>query len=351
MDADPYLSAAHQAMIAQLTGPLAAGAVDEPLELDAAGRVTVPGGWEPLLLAAPAGSLRETGLRLEGVLDPDGAATPLPALTFAAWTEAGAYLPLHRPTTDPATRTAQGYTLALRVRKLRPDGSARLVPVARTRNLVRLSTLHGVLGRMLYLLAAEKARLRRQGREILAVRRIGRAFADALDRHGADLGVARFAETLAVKDGQIVTLPGREADPAYRRRLAIYRPWLLPTRSRLLGLLNGPGDAGDPNAGPLGEMGLPVRFTVEEDDNELAVSMKIVGVGAGGHRDGFLRYVREAYLIWPLAGPAGDGVHARRFVSAEERARQETLRSGLRSGFAFTGEAAADPALAPQLAA
>lgn len=349
LTADPHLGAAHQAMAAQLTGPLAAGAADEPVDVDTAGRAAVPGGWEPLLLAAPAAPLREIGLRLIAVLDPDGAAIDLPPLDFAPWTEAGAFLPLHREQVDAATRTGTGFELALRVRELRPDGSTPLVPVAQTRNRVRLTVLHGVLGRALFLMGSEKARLRRAGRELVAAGSLDYAFADALDRHGADLGVARFADTLTVSGGQLVTAVARESDVDYRRRLAMYRPWLLPTRSRLLELLNGSGGPGDPNAGPLAELGVAERFSIIEQDNEFAVAVKIVGAGPGTHRANFLDYVRRTVLVWPRNNTAANAVHNVRFVPASARTRTGELRTALRTMFAFTADAATDPALAPAL--
>lgn len=347
--ADPHLGAAHQAMAAQLTGPLAAGAADEPVDVDTAGRAAVPGGWEPLLLAAPAAPLRDVGLRLIPVLDPDGAAIELPPLDFAPWTEAGAFLPLHREPIDPETRTGTGLALALRVRQLRPDGSMPLVPVAQTRNYVRLTVLHGILGRVLFLMGSEKARLRRAGRELRAARSLDFAFADALDRHGADLGVARFADTLTVTGGQIVTAVARESDTDYRRRLGMYRPWLLPTRSRLLELLNGPGEPTDPNTGPLSGLGVGERFSVIEDDNEFAVAVKIVGAGPGAHRVNFLDYVRRTVLVWPRNDAAANTVHNARFMPTSARTRTNDLRAALRTMFTFAADAATDPALAPTL--
>jgi hypothetical protein len=347
---DPHLSASHRAMADQLTGPFQAGAADEEVTISAAGRATVAGGREPLLLVAPSASLADTGLIVEAVLDPGGADTELEDVTFAPWTEAAAFVPLHRPPVAPGTGTAAGFVLDLRVRELRPDGSTALVPVGQTRNRITLTLLQGVLGRMLALLGSEAPRLRRQGRELLAARQLRFARDDALDRHGADLGVSRFADTLAVRNGQIVTDVERESDTAYRRRLGVYRPLLVPTRDRLLELLNGPGDPGDPNAGPIGEMGLQDRFSVLEADNELAVAVKIVGSGAGQHRANFLTYVRNAFLIWPANNQTAQDMHDDRFLPSTLRQRQKDLRTALRAHFSFEAEAAADPALAAPVA-
>ena len=61
------------------------------------------------------------------------------------------------------------------------------------------------------------------------MRRLANARDDALDRTGAELGVPRFADTLAFRGGAIVTDARREPDDEYRRRLRLYRPWFLPT--------------------------------------------------------------------------------------------------------------------------
>ena len=152
---------------------------------------------------------------------------------------------------------------------------------------------------MLYLLGAEKQRLRRLARELASMRLLAGARDNALDRVGADLGVPRFSDTLAFRSGEIVTDVRREPDDEYRRRLGVYRPWLRPTKARLLELLNGPDAPTSANTGPLAALGLAARFTLDEDDTDFAVAISIVGVDDPAYRAGFLQFVRSTLLVWP----------------------------------------------------
>jgi hypothetical protein len=91
------------------------------------------------------------------------------------------------------------------------------------------------------------------------------------------------------------------------------------------------------------------RFAVVEEDDELAIAIRVVGAGPGAQRDNLLTYVRDARLVRPL--PAGNRAHRRRLLPSHERARIEALRGLLRKHLAFTGQAATDPALSEGLAA
>jgi hypothetical protein len=328
---DPRQSASHLVLGAHLTGPLQPAAADEPLDIDAAGHVAIPAGREPLVLVAPRAALDAGALRVEAELDRGAGTETLEPVEFAPWTEAGAFLVLFVPVVDPVTRFAPKAVARIRVRRLRPDGTSALVPVAQTRNQIAVTVLHGTLGRVLHLLTAEKPRLRRGAREVAAARQLALARDDALDRHGADLAVARFAESLRFKAGEIVSVTERESDASYRERLALYRPWLMPT----------------PRALERALATVDERFKVVEDDNELAVAVRIVGTGGGPHRDNALAYARDARLIRPLS--AGDAAHRRRRLPSSERTRIDQLRTALRARFAFTAQAATDPALAEGL--
>jgi hypothetical protein len=256
-DPDGPEAASHRNMAANLTVPFSAGARDQAVGIDAAGRAAVTrSSREPLLLAAPATDLQRRGLRLRAVLDPEGSATSLGPLDFASWTEAGSFLPLHRPASDPVTATAAPFTLALTLAEVGPDGAEAPLDPGLVAGRVELRLLEGVLGRVLYALGAEKQRLRRTGRQVAAARRLADAAGDALDRAAAEVGVARFADRLVVRDGEVQADPRREPDDELRRRVALYRPWLVPTRGRMLELLNGPGADTDPNAGPLAGLGV-----------------------------------------------------------------------------------------------
>lgn len=347
LDADVHRAASHRNMVEHLTAPLRAGAVDTALPIDAAGKIQVD--WRarlPLLLLAPLGPLEETGLRLT-VTPPEG--DPF-ELEFAPYTEAGAHLPAFQPATD-AEGFAEQFSVKLGpLRNVAPDGTETALLLAEIAARLGARILEGNLGCVLYLMGAEKQRLRRQARELAAVRRLDHAGDNALDRMGADVGVPRFADTLAFRRGEIVTDTRREPDPDYRRRLQLYRPWLVPTKNRIVELLNGPGNATSPNAGALGELGLAERFALDEDDNEFAVAIAMVGVDDPGYRDGFFEFIRATQLIWPRADAASDAVHAARFVPAPIRDRDEALRQSLGQFFSFVS-AGPDLALAPMLAA
>jgi hypothetical protein len=356
LDPDGPRAASHRNMAVHLTGPFAAGARDEAVPVDAAGRVSVDRvSREPLLLAAPAVPLGDRGLRLRAVLDPAGAAVALAPLEFGPYTEAGAFLPLHRPGVDPTTAAAPPFAVDVSLVEVGPDGTEVPLDPAEVAGRVELRLLEGVLGRVLYALGAEKQRLRRVGREIAAMRLLGRARDDALDRAGAELGLTRFAEDLVVRDGDIEAVARREPDDELRRRIGLYRPLLVPTRSRLLELLNGRGGDADPNRGPLAGLGVTARFGLVEGDDPFAVAVKLVAAGAAGPdldapRSNFLEWVRAAHLVWPQNTPQGNQVHAARFLPSATRDRIAELRRDLRSVLSFEGEAATNPAFAPLLA-
>ena len=99
----------------------------------------------------------------------------------------------------------------------------------------------------------------------------------------------------------MVTDVRREPDDEYRRRLAIYRPWLLRTRANVLGLLKG----------------IDERLSIAERDNPFALAVHVVGAEEPALRDNFLEFVRQAHLIWPH--PSADPVHAAR-VEPQDRA-------------------------------
>ncbi len=351
LDIDGARSASFRHMIDHLSGPLTAGAVQSPLALDNTGRVMTT--WdtrEPLVLISPLRSLLDEEWHIQPVLDPDGAATSLPGVHFASHTEQRAALPLYRPPVVPDTQRAGPFTIALAL-TVTVDGTPSAVAAHTICDYVAVDLVEGLMGRMLTILGAEKARIRRLARAIQAMRQLRYAEDDALDQMGADLGVPRFAEDLLYqKDGSggdIVTATRREPDAEYRHRLAIYRPFLMPTHAHVLAMLNGPGDDTDPNAGLLGDIGLKERFRLLETDNEFAIAVHLIAVGDPQIRLNFLNYVRDAYLIFPANTAANNNRHARRFMPQVHKDAITALRKRLRGGYDF-----ADPAMgvAPLLA-
>lgn len=341
---DPLGSASHRHASEHLIAPLAAGAVTTGVEIDATGIVSVEfNAREPVLVVAPRQSLGRAALRVDAVLDPAGARGELPSLAFEAYSEHGAFLPLHRPPVDPDTSRARPFAVELRAAELL-DGAATPVDPAALAARLEVRVIEGNLGRLLYALTAEKARMRRLAREMSAMRRLEEARDDALDRIGAELAVPRFADRLAFADDTIVTVAEREPDASYRRRLSIYRRFLVPSRQQVLELLNGPGGEGEPNRGVLAGTGFADRFRLLEADDAFAVAIHVAGCAAPGHRDRFFDYLRAVHLVEP-----GADVPAARYLPRSMRARENALRARLRAGFGFPAGAHIAPALAAAL--
>ncbi len=359
-DIDVVRAASHREMIVHLCGPFLSGAVDTAVPIDATGRLTIP--WssrEPVLLLAPTLALAGQKLRVKATLDPAGAAAPLAPVEFAPYTEQGAFLPLHRPQVDPDTRTTNPFVIGLTLFTVMPDGAENLQPAATIRDQISATLLEGTLGRLLYILAAEKQRLRRVGRELAAMRFLSTGRDDALDRYGAELAVSRFADQIQfdLNSKQIVTVirkdaggaPVNEPDLDYRRRLALYRPRILPNRKQLLRWLNGSGKDADDNQGFLGSMGVKQRFNIVEAINPFGIAVQLVGTGDVKFRTNFLNFIRSVFLVWPANSAAANAAHSARYIPSATRQQTEVLRASLRQSFKFADDAAVAPMLAAAL--
>jgi hypothetical protein len=355
-----------------LTGPLQGGAVESRPALSATGTVTV-GGREPLLLAVLTRSLDDTALTLTVTRDDPGhpERPDVRVLEFAAGTEAGAALPAHRPPVSPDTGLAGPVELRLSLVRTR-DGQRRDVPAEQVAEWIEPRLVEGVLGRLLYVLGAEKARLRRQARELARVRALAGARDDALDRLGAELGVLRLLDTVRFRPpppghgdpvfdrfrfgehtfgpgvpGQVVTEPRREPDDEYRRRLAIYRPWLRPTPSRVREVL-GDGRAAPhpPGTDLLGGIGIDAAAVVTDTPRAPAVAVHLVTADAPELRAGFSKHLQATTLIWPGDDAEASAVHAARYLPSTVAEADDALRRRLRGSY----ELAPPVALAPGLA-
>ncbi len=326
VDADRAQSASHVHAFEHLTPPFQGGAHDTALPLDAAGAASVT--WVsryPLLLVGTHGSLGQDSMAVTVTVTIQGASTPEPpvTVTFAPFTESGAFLPVFGP--DPALgELSQPFAIHVEV----------VAPAANTlaRDLVDVRLVEGVLGRLLYIVNAEKQRVRRQARELYAARRNQFAHGDALDRLGAELGVPRFADTLEwdeIRD-QPTSQTQREPDAAYRQRLAIYRPFFMPTKRRVEQALNGD----DSRPGLLGALGVTADFEVSEANCELAVAMRLLPSGDGDPRKALLDYLRAVHLVQP-----GAALPASRLLPRLERASLEAALQRLASRFDFPANA------------
>lgn len=348
---DPFASASFLNMITHLSGPLRAGAAFREVPVGADGSVVLDfPSREPLLLAAPRQSLNGESLRLEALLDTNGAKQGLSPLVFAPYTETGSALPLYIPTINAQTQTAAGFTLELTLTTIL-SGVEQAVDPAEVAEKLILYLVEGVMGKMIYLLGAGKSSIRRQARETAAMRLLEQARDDALDRIGADLGVPRLADELVdqKKNGkdQLVLQPRREPDEEYRARLALFRQFQAATPGGLNELLNGPGDAPQPNKGLLSRLGLVERFNIVEEDNEFAIAIHLVEAGGGQLRQNFLKYLRQSLLVLPVDLPANNDIHQARFLPAETKQRIADLRARLRAAYQFGADSMA---FAPMLA-
>jgi hypothetical protein len=362
-DADQWRSASDLATSAHLTGPFAAGSVISPVELGAGGRVRVAQSRFPMLLVALRAPLDIDALRVDLTLVDAGAGggnRPLVPAVFSPYSETGAALPVHAPAADPGTGLAPAFEVRAATTRIPGDGGAEVaLTVADARDLIEFRVVSGNLGRLSYCVTAEQSRMRRMAREIGAMRMLERARDEALDRHGADLAVPRLTDRIAFappppapaepppNDHRIVTLAERESDASYRRRLGLYRPLGRISPLDLRRRLNGPGADGDPNGGPIAELGVGARFSVIEDDNPFAVSIRLVGTPAA--RTDFLDYLRRIHLVWPAGGAAANAVHRARYLPGPVKTEVDELRKRLRTAFDLQAPGPIAPLLATSL--
>ena len=336
---DPVRSAAHQSMFAHLSGPFAAGAVETPLVIDAAGEARVD--WRarlPLLLISPRVAVGAERLDCTvRITQSSGEIVEPVVVRFAPYTEPGASVLVYRP---GATSMEGDLATPFQVRLDAGTGG----DAASLRDRFELRVVEGNLARLLYVIGSEKMRLRRQASELYAMRRIAEARDDALDRLGAELGVPRFDARLTwdqtLRTPTIVRQ--READAPFRSRLGIYRPFLRASRRAVENALNGPG-AGD-NAGFPSRVGVRDRLTIAEPDSDLLAAVRLVSGPDEAPRTAFLAHLRQAVLLEP-----GVDVPATRLLPSAVRAEENALRARLTLALEFPANAHIAPLLARAL--
>jgi hypothetical protein len=253
----------------------------------------------------------------------------------------------------------EAFTLVLELAEVAADGTETAIPAVNVAERIQLRLVQGIAGRMLYILGAEKQRIRRTARIVAASRSLSTAAGNALDRTGADLGVPRLDGPLvydAVRKEIVVQAwpnGGGEPDSLYRRRLRIFRPLLVPTTTRLRELLNGP-DSGA-NTGLLGKtsaadtFGITDRFDLITGDNPFGVAVHFIAVGGATQRTNFFRHLRTARLVWPADSVAANTAHAARFLPSTKKQAVNDQRARLRQSFQFADDAAIAPVLAASL--
>ena len=336
LDGDPRRSASHDNLIGHLAGPLLAGNPQTTLPLAVgSGGLQASADWvsrQPVLLIGTRIALAERSVVVTVQVTPrrDVPASSV-SVRFAPFSEAGAFLPVWPPAPLPIPDAAPAFDVVVTSADLKPSELVQFVEV-------RL--VEGVLGRLLYVVGAEKQRLRRQARELLAVRQLSFAFdpadpehqrmGQALDRIGADLGVPRFTDRLAwdAEQRQPVSLSAREGDESYRQRLKIYRPFLQPNRRRVEDAMAAVG----------------VNGAIHEPNSEFAVAIKLISSPDDTARRALLDWLRANQLVQP-----GSPIPASRSLPSLVRAKQQTILTRLFVNFSFPAGAFVAPLLASAL--
>lgn len=284
---------------------------------------------QPLLLVRLERDLADETVTVTVTVD----GVVLPELTFAPWSERGSQLAACVPAVDAQGTAGQS---AGSVAGVHTDaaGTSTAMPDADVTSTVTVDLVQGLLGRLLAVLLSEKPRLRRQAREVRAMRSLRYARDSALDRLGADLGVPRLSDTLswdaATKQVATTPLPGnREADASYRARLRDLRSTRLPTPAWIDATVNGPGGPDDLGAGWLADAGFPGRIAVNETANPLLVAFRLVSPGHAGGRAELLEAVRQVHLVWRAGSAAGDAAHGARMLPPATVARIDDMRTAL----------------------
>ena len=336
LDGDPRRSASHDNLIGHLAGPLLAGTTQTPLPLtpvaDGLRGVVDWVSRQPLLLIGTRVALAERAVVVTVQVTPrrDVAASSA-TVRFAPFSEAGAFLPVWPPAPLPIPEAAPAFDLVV---------TAAGVQASPLAQIVELRLVEGVLGRVLYVVGAEKQRLRRQARELLALRQLSFAFdpadpehrrmGQALDRLGADLGVPRFTDRLDwdPTQRQPVSVSAREGDEPYRQRLKIYRPFLQPNRRRVEEAMAAVGVTG----------------TIQEPNSEFAVAIKLISSPDDTARRVLLDGLRANQLMQP-----GSTIPASRQLPSLVRASQQAILNRLFVNFTFPANAFVAPLLASAL--
>jgi hypothetical protein len=316
------------AVASELIAPLGPAATPQPLpwiaapapgsakvELDFAARY-------PLLLVTLLADLDAGSLVVTPTLLPASAApVDQSALEFAPYTQAGSPLPAYIAPVD-AGGVAAPFGLSVKAVHVTADGTTSgSLSTAELESMVRIDLVQGLLGRVLAVMLAEKPRLRRTARQITAIRALATAGGDALDRIGADLRCARFADQLVWDAGrkspgtQPLSPPGTlEDDASYRSRLRVLRGVRLPSPTWIDEVMNGPGGPASAGSGWLADVGMSQRVEVDESANELHLAFRLVAPGSAHGRANLLDAIRRVHLVWPAGSVAGDAAHDARMV-------------------------------------
>jgi hypothetical protein len=316
------------AAASELIGPFSGAVQPQQLPwLDDNGFGTGSVSYYPLLLVRLLTDLQEESLTVTVSVD----GLPATVLTFAPWSERGSQVVGHAPATDPHGLAA-AFTGKIAVTKT-VAGVPTKLGTKDVVTAVSVDLAQGLLARLTAVLLAEKARLRRQSRELRAARVLAHAHDSALDRVGQELSVPRLADRItwdATKQ-QVATTPlpdNREDDADYRARLRVWRGVRLPSPAWIDTNINGL----DPDAGKgwMADVGFSERISIDESQNPLFVTFRLIAPGIAGGRQKLLDGIRRTHLIWPAGSPAGDTAHAARLEPAQVTTRVAQARASLK---------------------
>lgn len=317
---DPFGADLMRHIADEMSGPMSAAVEVQARPIDESGFFE---------LTAP---LREGAILIQLKQPTDGAeiivqsrvTAPAPArnlgrVRFARWSDVGAALPLLMEPANAATELID--PVRIRIRATR-DGND--IPADEIRTFFDVQLLSGRLAKLLYILQSESAAVHRHAHAIAASRIIENARGEALDRHGADLGVARFRSGLVLQDdGQVLTRNEIEEDEHYRERLALVRRVSIPRPDRYRGL--------EKSGGPLSTFGPHIPITIKEADSPFSAAISIIGIAeedddAAKMRQAFLTFLKDWVLVDPQSG-----LPTRRRMPSED-ARSERAQRRLIAG-------------------
>ncbi|MCW8900030.1 MAG: hypothetical protein OQK75_00920 [Gammaproteobacteria bacterium] len=347
-------SASHLNHIDHIVGPIRAGASNNTLSIASNGEIDV--NWnarEPLVIIGLKKELKDEKIEVDIKLNPGTENISLQKLIFSSYTEHGAFLPAHRPGVDDITKTAAPFVLKISVKHNDKNNTETQITTSELGEYLDVHIIEGVMGILSYILGQEQQRIRREIREISAMRFLATAYGDALDRIGAEVFVPRFNDDIKFDsaNNQVITNtfnvndePIIENDVDYRRRLGIYKCLNMGTKKNISKLLNGTGNESEPNSGPLSELGFSHRFELIEEDNDFSFAIHLVSHGGDASRKNFLKHLRDTYLISPR-----QALENNRFMSTTNKKIQSQLRSRLRKSFEFDTQHYIAPMLASAL--
>jgi hypothetical protein len=272
-------------------------------------------------------SLDEVAVTLEVTASfPDGENEVKRTIVFESFSDRGTALPIFVP--------ADG--------DLPADTRITIHPSPEDLNVsVHLRQVKGNFAHLVYLSQLETARIRRSMRMLARHRLLSSATGRSLDGIGADLSIPRLDSVLRFNFDRPQTRKELESDTDYRKRLAPFRQFVVPTRENLEQTLE--------------TVGLGDKITVHESDRPLDAVVRIIEVNVPPEgnapaqtaplRDAYFEAIKRNVLIDPH-GPIPDRIREPE-ASRHENEIRDRLRERL--GDSLISPQPMTPALAEAL--